>query len=57
MQVENPFEYIGKLDNAGSVFLGHYSSESLGDYYAGPNHVYQQVEQQDFSHLFQFQVL
>jgi len=37
--MENPFEYIGKLDNAGSVFLGQYASEPLGDYYAGPNHV------------------
>ena len=36
---ENPLEYIGKLDNAGSVFLGQYASEPLGDYYAGPNHV------------------
>lgn len=36
---ENPFEYIGKLDNAGSIFLGNYSPEPLGDYYAGPNHV------------------
>lgn len=34
-----PFEYLGKLDNAGSVFLGHYSPEPLGDYYAGANHV------------------
>lgn len=39
MAVENPLEYIGKIDNAGSVFLGHYSPEPLGDYYAGPNHV------------------
>ena len=37
--VENPMEYIGRLDNAGSVFLGNYSPEPLGDYYAGPNHV------------------
>lgn len=37
--MENPLEYIGKLDNAGSVFLGAYASEPLGDYYAGPNHV------------------
>ena len=37
--VENPMEYIGKLDNAGSVFLGNYSPEPLGDYFAGPNHV------------------
>lgn len=36
---ENPMEYIGRLDNAGSVFLGNYSPEPLGDYYAGPNHV------------------
>ncbi len=36
---ENPLEYIGRLDNAGSVFLGNYSPEPLGDYYAGPNHV------------------
>ena len=36
---ENPFEYIGKLDNVGSLFLGQYSPEPLGDYYAGPNHV------------------
>lgn len=36
---ENPMEYVGRLDNAGSVFLGQYASEPLGDYYAGPNHV------------------
>ena len=36
---EKPMEYIGKLDNAGSVFLGNYSPEPLGDYFAGPNHV------------------
>ncbi len=36
---KNPMEYIGKLDNAGSVFLGNYSPEPLGDYFAGPNHV------------------
>ena len=36
---KNPMEYIGRLDNAGSVFLGHYSPEPLGDYFAGPNHV------------------
>ena len=35
----DPLEYIGKLDNAGSVFLGKYAPEPLGDYYAGPNHV------------------
>lgn len=36
---DNPLEYIGKLDNVGSLFLGAYSPEPLGDYYAGPNHV------------------
>ena len=36
---ENPMEYVGKLDNAGSIFLGNYAPEPLGDYYAGPNHV------------------
>ena len=37
--MENPFELLGSLDNAGSIFLGHYASEPLGDYFAGPNHV------------------
>lgn len=37
--MENPMEYLGCLDNAGSIFLGQYTTESLGDYYAGPNHV------------------
>ena len=36
---KDPLEYVGKLDNAGSVFLGNYSPEPLGDYFAGPNHV------------------
>ncbi len=39
MCVEEPLKYIGKIDNAGSVFLGNFSPEPLGDYYAGPNHV------------------
>lgn len=39
MCVRNPMEYIGRMDNAGSVFLGSYSPEPLGDYFAGPNHV------------------
>ncbi|MBQ8724972.1 MAG: histidinol dehydrogenase, partial [Oscillospiraceae bacterium] len=37
--MENPMELLGSLDNAGSIFLGAYASEPLGDYYAGPNHV------------------
>lgn len=36
---ERPMELIGRLDNAGSVFLGEYAPEPLGDYFAGPNHV------------------
>ena len=32
-------EYFGQLDNAGSIFLGQYAPEPLGDYFAGPNHV------------------
>ncbi len=36
---KDPMEFVGKLDNAGSVFLGNYSPEPLGDYFAGPNHV------------------
>lgn len=37
--VSEPLKYIGKVDNAGSVFLGNFSPEPLGDYFAGPNHV------------------
>jgi histidinol dehydrogenase len=39
LMVEAPFELLGKVRNAGSVFLGANSPEPLGDYYAGPNHV------------------
>lgn len=39
VHMENPMELLGSLDNAGSIFLGQYASEPLGDYYAGPNHV------------------
>ena len=37
--VSEPLKFIGKVDNAGSVFLGNFSPEPLGDYFAGPNHV------------------
>lgn len=37
--VKDPFSYIGEIKNAGSIFLGSYSPEPLGDYMAGPNHV------------------
>lgn len=39
VQVANPTQYLGLIKNAGSVFLGRYASEPLGDYVAGPNHV------------------
>lgn len=39
VHLQNPMEYLGRLDNAGSIFLGSYASEPLGDYFAGPNHV------------------
>lgn len=35
----NPFEVMTKIQNAGAIFIGPYSSEPLGDYFAGPNHV------------------
>ncbi|MCM1263271.1 MAG: histidinol dehydrogenase [Butyrivibrio sp.] len=36
---KNPYEVMTKIENAGAIFLGEYSSEPLGDYYAGPNHI------------------
>ena len=35
----NPFEDMTRIQNAGAIFIGEYSSEPLGDYFAGPNHV------------------
>lgn len=35
----NPYEIMTKIKNAGAIFLGEYSSEPLGDYFAGPNHI------------------
>ncbi|EHW9790888.1 histidinol dehydrogenase [Listeria innocua] len=39
VQLENPMNYLYQIKNAGSIFLGNYASEPLGDYFAGPNHV------------------
>ena len=36
--VDNPFDYLDKIRHAGSIFMGRYCPEALGDYYAGPNH-------------------
>ena len=35
---DNPFDYLDKITNAGSIFMGRYCPEALGDYFAGPNH-------------------
>ena len=37
--MEDAYSYLDKVENAGSIFLGHYTSEPIGDYYAGANHV------------------
>jgi histidinol dehydrogenase len=37
--IENPFDHLAKVENAGAIFLGPYSSEPVGDYFAGTNHV------------------
>lgn len=39
VMLEDPMAHIGKIKNAGAIFLGPYSSEPVGDYFAGPNHV------------------
>lgn len=38
LAVDNPFDHLSKIRNAGSIFLGKYCPEALGDYWAGPNH-------------------
>ena len=39
IMIKNPMKYLEKIENAGSIFLGDWSPEPLGDYFAGPNHV------------------
>lgn len=39
LSVRRPYQWLPLVQNAGAVFLGHYTTESLGDYVAGPNHV------------------
>lgn len=39
IQTENPMELLGAIRHAGAIFIGRYSSEPVGDYFAGPNHV------------------
>ena len=38
LAVDNPFDYLDKIKHAGSIFMGKYTPEALGDYFAGPNH-------------------
>lgn len=38
LSVDNSFDYLDKIKNAGSIFMGRYCPEALGDYFAGPNH-------------------
>ena len=39
IMTENPFDVMTRIENAGAIFIGQYSCEPLGDYFAGPNHV------------------
>ncbi len=39
LMVEHPFEFVSKIHNAGAIFMGQYTPEPVGDYYAGPNHI------------------
>ena len=38
LSMDNPFDYLDKVKHAGSIFMGKYCPEALGDYFAGPNH-------------------
>ena len=38
LMVDNPFDYLNAIRNAGSIFMGRHCPEALGDYFAGPNH-------------------
>ncbi len=39
LQIQDPWQYLGKIQHAGAVFLGEHTPEAIGDYFAGPNHV------------------
>ena len=39
LHIQSPYDHIGRIQNAGAVFLGSYTPEPIGDYIAGPNHV------------------
>jgi histidinol dehydrogenase len=39
IMLDSPLDYVGQIENAGAIFLGSYSAEAVGDYFAGPNHI------------------
>jgi len=39
LQIQDPWPYLGKIKHAGAIFIGNYTPEAVGDYFAGPNHV------------------
>ncbi len=39
IMTESPLDVVGRIENAGAIFIGRYSSEPVGDYFAGPNHI------------------
>ncbi|HWJ03870.1 MAG TPA: histidinol dehydrogenase, partial [Verrucomicrobiae bacterium] len=39
LSVDEPFALLGKIKNAGAIFMGHFTPEPVGDYFAGPNHI------------------
>ncbi|NLB88634.1 MAG: histidinol dehydrogenase [Syntrophomonadaceae bacterium] len=39
LMVDHPFDLLSKIENAGAIFMGRYTPEPVGDYYAGPNHI------------------
>jgi len=45
---KNAKKSLNKIKNAGAIFIGHNTPEAIGDYIAGPNHVFPQMEQQSF---------
>lgn len=49
--MEKAYDYLEKVENAGSVFLGHFTSEPIGDYYAGANHILQRQQPAAFHQL------
>ena len=49
LMVEKPFDLLSKVKNAGAIFLGQFTPEPVGDYFAGPNHILPTGEQPFYS--------